>query len=58
MKIVWSVTWTVALLAVLIIELVLCINFDRNCGGYLKRAADANTIQLAEENLAIDQRLS
>lgn len=29
------------------------IVFDRNCGGYLKRAADANTIELAEKNLAI-----
>lgn len=29
------------------------ISFDRNCGGYLKRAADANTIELAEKNLNV-----
>lgn len=27
--------------------------FDRGCEGYLKRAADANTVALAEQNLAI-----
>ena len=27
------------------------IVFDRNCGGYLKRAADANTTELAAKNL-------
>jgi hypothetical protein len=29
------------------------IHFDQNCGGHLKRAADANTIELAKEELAI-----
>jgi len=29
------------------------IQFDRNVEGYLKRAADANTIPLAEEQLAV-----
>lgn len=28
------------------------INFKRNCGGYLKRAADANTVQLAQRELS------
>jgi len=28
------------------------IQFDRNCGGYLKRAADANTIELAKVELS------
>lgn len=27
------------------------ISFDVNCGGYLKRAADANTVELAHEEL-------
>jgi hypothetical protein len=27
------------------------IQFDRNCSGYLKRAADANTIELAKQEL-------
>lgn len=29
------------------------ISFDRNCEGYLKRAADANTIELADKNLSV-----
>jgi hypothetical protein len=29
------------------------IQFDRNCEGYLKRASDANTVELAEKNLAV-----
>lgn len=29
------------------------ISFDRNCEGYLKRAADANTVELAEKNLVV-----
>ncbi|MEK7566555.1 MAG: hypothetical protein AAB527_00245 [Patescibacteria group bacterium] len=29
------------------------IQFDRNADGYLKRAADANTIELAKKNLAV-----
>lgn len=29
------------------------INLNRNCRGYLKRAADANTVELAKKNLAV-----
>lgn len=29
------------------------VQFDQNVGGYLKRAADANTIELAKENLSV-----
>lgn len=29
------------------------IQFDRGCEGYLKRAADANTIALADQNLSM-----
>lgn len=32
---------------------ILYIQFDRNVEGYLKRAADANTVQLAAENLDV-----
>ncbi|MCR4274784.1 MAG: hypothetical protein NUW02_01915 [Candidatus Campbellbacteria bacterium] len=39
------------LIAVAIFGLVANIMFDRNCEGYLKRAADSNTIGLAEKNL-------
>lgn len=29
------------------------IQFDQNCGGYLKRAADANTVDMAQKQLEI-----
>lgn len=29
------------------------VNFDRGCGGHLKRAADANSIELAQQELQI-----
>lgn len=32
---------------------VLDVSFDRNCGGHLKRAADANSVELAREELLI-----
>jgi hypothetical protein len=35
------------------IRIVAAIQFDRNCGGYLKRAADANTVELAKKQLKI-----
>ena len=34
-------------------RIVAGIQFDRNCEGYLKRAADSNTIDLAEKQLAL-----
>ncbi|MEK7480538.1 MAG: hypothetical protein AAB604_00350 [Patescibacteria group bacterium] len=34
-------------------RVVKVIQFDRNCEGYLKRAADANTVELAAKNLAV-----
>lgn len=35
------------------IRIVATIQFDRNCGGYLKRAADANTVELAKKQLRV-----
>lgn len=35
------------------IRIVANINFDRKCEGYLKRAADANTVILAKKQLEI-----
>jgi len=35
------------------VRIVAGINFDRYCTGYLKRAADANTIELARQNLQV-----
>lgn len=38
------------------VSLVMSIQFDQQCGGYLKQTADANTVELALEriNVAID----
>jgi len=35
------------------IETVMAIKFDRGCEGYLKRAADSNTVELAQKNLNV-----
>ncbi len=35
------------------IRIVAGIQFDRGCGGYLKRAADANTVELAKKQLKV-----
>lgn len=39
-----------------ILTTIKSIQFDQKCGGYLKQAADANSVELAEKqlNLAID----
>jgi hypothetical protein len=41
------------MLAIFAIEVVWYVQFDRGAGGYLKRAADANTIDLAERELSV-----
>ncbi|MBU1159564.1 hypothetical protein KKD04_00080 [Patescibacteria group bacterium] len=35
------------------IRIVALIQFDRGCEGYLKRAADANTVELAKKQLKV-----
>jgi hypothetical protein len=40
-------------LLVLTFDIYLNVSFNRNCGGHLKRAADANTIELAQQELSI-----
>jgi hypothetical protein len=40
-----------AFLAWIIIRVVSYVSFDRNCEGYLKRAADANTVEMAAKEL-------
>ena len=32
---------------------IMSIQFDQNCGGYLKQAADANTVELAKQRIDI-----
>lgn len=38
------------------VTIIKSVQFDQDCGGYLKQAADANSVELAEQrlNLAID----
>ena len=40
-------------LATSITMIVKSIQFDQQCGGYLKRAADANTVEMAKDQLKI-----
>lgn len=40
-----------AFIAWMIIRIVSNVAFDRNCEGYLKRAADANTVEMAAKEL-------
>lgn len=42
---------TIIFLGWAIIRIVSAINFDIECGGYLERAANSNSIELAKENL-------
>jgi len=44
---------TVAFIAWVVTRIVLGIQFDQRAEGYLKRAADANTVALAMENLEV-----
>lgn len=48
-----TVAFTMAFTIWGVMRIVNNVVFDRNCEGYLKRAADANTIELAEKNLAV-----
>jgi hypothetical protein len=38
-------------LAVMTVLIVLDVKFDQNCGGYLKRSADSNSIEMAKGEL-------
>ena len=38
-------------IAVVTALIVLEVKFDQNCGGYLKRAADSNSIEMAKGEL-------
>lgn len=51
MKLLISILLTIALLILWTVVIVKSIQFDRNCEGNLKRAADANTIEIAKKEL-------
>ena len=52
-RLVFAVVFTLAFFLWGAVRIVARINFDRYCEGYLKRAADANTVDLAIKNLEI-----
>lgn len=56
MKVFISIIVFVLALISPILTTIKSIQFDQKCGGYLKQAADANSVELAERqlNLAID----
>ena len=43
----------IASIAIFVMILVKSITFNINCGDYLKRAADSNTVELAADNLKV-----
>ena len=47
----FCIVLTLAFLVISTIEIIWSVQFDRNCEGYLKRAADANTVPLAMKEL-------
>ena len=51
MKISLAALFTLLFLGWATTRIVMDINFGRNCTGYLKRAADANTVPMAAKNL-------
>lgn len=53
MRIVTIIGAVICFIFVVLYMIVADINFSRNCEGYLKRAGDANTVALAEDQLTI-----
>lgn len=51
MKIFIATILTIISLGIFTTVIVKSISFDQNCEGYLKRAADANTIEMAQKEL-------
>lgn len=44
--------FTLVFIVVMTIQIVKSIQFNQNCGGYLERAANANTIEIAQGELS------
>ena len=51
MRIPLAITFSVLLVVLMGVRTYNYVVYDQNVGGYLKRAADANTVPLAKENL-------
>ena len=48
----WAIIATIVFCAWSTVRIVKFVQFDMNCTQYIKRAADANTVELAKEELA------
>jgi len=55
-KLVFAALFTLVFLVWGVVRIVNGVVFTREIGGYLKRAADSNTIELAAENLKVSVR--
>jgi hypothetical protein len=53
MKLIFALLFSLFFLGWVGVRTVADIQFDRNCEGYLKRAADANNVELAIKNLEV-----
>lgn len=53
MKKIYLFIWFIVCLTICVVVVAKGIIFEQNCKGYLKRAADANTVELAIENLNV-----
>lgn len=51
MKLVTAILLTISWIVVCVVIIIKSIQFDQNCGGNLKRAADANTVEMAKREL-------
>lgn len=49
---VWSIIFTVLFLSWSTVRIVKAVSFDINCKAYIKRAADANTVEMAKKELS------
>ena len=52
----FAIIFTLLFLSWVFVRMVLSVQFDQNCGGYLKRAADSATIEIATKELDIALR--
>lgn len=52
-KIIAAIIFAVVFAAWAATQFIMGINFGRNCEGYLKRAADSNTVEMATKELGI-----
>lgn len=53
MKLLAGILLIVPLVIVIIVRLVMSISYEQSCGGHIKRAGDANTVETAIQELGV-----